>query len=177
MTAIKPALAHAIRLNQHKLARAQARPQGNYDHAPDQFGVIAAIHPGPTPTYDVYPDGAQNTGNTNYLMLGLKILDGVTPPSVNDVVLIRRGVGRSSSDRIIVGRLNGTPSPSPVPLGGLDSEGRHVSQLLNHWGSVTDPPPSPSSMGAVEGDWCESTGGHLYFATGAAPNTTWVQKI
>ncbi len=48
---------------------------------------------------------------------------------------------------------------------------------VNHWGSVTDPPPSPASMKPAEGDCCMSSGGHLYYASGAAPNTAWVQKV
>ena len=44
MTAASPQMAHRIRLAQQQLARAQARPQGNYDHDSHQWGLVQAVH-------------------------------------------------------------------------------------------------------------------------------------
>ena len=166
MTAASPQMAHRIRLAQQQLARAQARPQGNYDHHPTQWGVVEGIDFGPPLLVSVYPDGAQNTGNPAYLMgkndpttqqivPGIPCMPGYVPTK-GDVVVMLRGMGRSSSDRLVLGKLNGAPSPYPLPLGGINAAGQWVQGPGALWGgsgAPTIPIATSSQPGASDGDW------------------------
>jgi hypothetical protein len=155
-------IAHQARLISQQTAKKQQRPLGNYDHGVFQWGVVHAIHAGPPPSVDVYLDGTHNTGNAAYLTPTVPYLANYVP-TVGDTVLVRRGEGRSASDRTVICKLNGSASPYPVPLGGIDASGRFVQMLLSAWGATAVP---SNSMGA-NGDWCFSANGHIYFkATG-----------
>ncbi len=169
MRAASPAEAHAARLHTHAMTKAQSRPQGNYDHDAFQWGYVHAIHAGPPPTVDLYLDGAQNTNNPDYLTPSVTY-DARYVPTVGDVVLGRRGLGRSSSDRFVVGKPNGSASPYPVPLGGIDSNNRFVQQIVNAWSAESSPPPA--GLGAA-GDWCFTKDGHVYWNSAG----TWDLKV
>lgn len=57
---------------------------------------------------DVYLDGTQTYEDTLYLTPGLRYCAGYAggaTPAVGDVVLLSRGVGPSSSDRVVLDRL------------------------------------------------------------------------
>lgn len=149
-------MAHKIRLAQQQLARAQARPQGNYDHGPIQWGVVEGIDFGPPLLVSVYPDGAQHTGNPAYLMgkndgagnilPGIPCMPGYVPTQ-GDVVVMLRGMGRSSSDRLVLGKLNGAPSPYPLPLGGINAAGQYQQGPNAIWGGAGAPPASLGTTG------------------------------
>ena len=219
MTAASPQMAHRIRLAQQQLARAQARPQGNYDHDSHQWGLVQAVHgtyastlatnaslrsdqislndppalnaflvfpgvPGSfrvtavsgdlativpslpqdvpsgtavadLPTLDVYPDGSQHTNNPAYLMPGLRWLASYVP-TAGDVVLIRRGQGLSSSDRLVLGKVNGSPSPHALLLSTLNAAQKWTQGPNALWGGAgapTIPLATSSQPGAQNGDW------------------------
>jgi len=148
VAAISPQSAHQARLHSQKVQRKASHPQGNYDHSEFQWGVVHAIHVGPPPSVDLYLDGTQNTANTAYLTLGVAYLAGYVP-TAGDTVIVRRGVRRSSSDRIVIGKPNGSPSPYPLPLGGLNASNQFIQGPNAIWGGPGVP---PSSLGA-SGDY------------------------
>lgn len=148
MAAISPQSAHQARLHSQKMQRKASHPQGNYDHSEFQWGVVHAIHTGPPPSVDLYLDGTQNTKDTGYLTLGVPYLPGYVP-TVGDTVIVRRGTRMSSSDRIVIGKPNGSPSPYPLPLGGLNASSQFVQGPNAIWGGAGVP---ASSLGA-SGDY------------------------
>ena len=136
--------AHQARVVQTKVAKKAARPRGNYTHSEHQWGVIDAIHAGPPATVDVYLDGSQNTGDTSNLVTGVKYLASYTP-TVGDSVVIYRGFNRNRTSRVVLGKLYGSASPYPLPLGSIQS-GFFVSGPNNLWGGAGAP---PSDLGAT----------------------------
>jgi hypothetical protein len=98
---------HQVRLAQNQIARKANQPRGNFDHSPFQWGIVHAVHLGPPPSVDVYLDGTQNTGNTDYLTTGIRYLDGYDPV-VGDGVVVARGSAKSISDRFVFGKLAGS---------------------------------------------------------------------
>lgn len=148
MTAVSPQMAHQARLLTQKTVRQQRNPQGNYDHSEFQWGYVNAINLGPPPSLDLYLDGSQTTNDTAYLTKQVAYLASYVP-TVGDAVLVRRGTRRSSSDRVVVGKLNGSTSPYPLALGGVNSSGQYVQGPNAVWGGVGVP---PSTLGMV-GDY------------------------
>lgn len=187
MAAVPAAVAHQIRLAQHKITQANARPQGNYDHDVFQWGVIEAIDQGPPLLVSLWPDGAQHTANPAYLigkvdtdtgqvLPGVAVLAGYVP-TVGDVVLIRRGSGNSTSDRVVIGKLNGAASPYPTPLGGINTAGQWVQGPGALWGGAgtpTIPLATATQPGARNGDWYYQTDAAHQFQMQAG---AWVQVI
>lgn len=55
-------------------------------------------------TLDVYLDGTQTYAQNVYLTPGVRYLDSYSP-TAGDVVLVLRGEGPSTSDRVVVGKL------------------------------------------------------------------------
>jgi hypothetical protein len=168
---------HQIRLTAAKINRKQQKPHGNYDHSPFQVGFVEAVYPTgnflldpprPIGSIDVYPNGAQNTGNSDNLILAVKTFPWYVP-AVGDCVIMLRGHGRSRSSRYALGKPNGSASPYPTPLGGIDANSRFNAHLLSAWGAIAVP---SNSMGA-NGDWCLSQNGHIYFKSSGA----WSVKV
>ncbi len=102
--AVPPSVAHEARLLTQKMTQKQRSPQGNYDHSEFQWGIVEAINAGPPATVDVYLDGTQTLSDTAYLTKGIRYLASYTP-TVGDGVLVHRGSRRSSSDRVVLGKL------------------------------------------------------------------------
>lgn len=146
--AVSAHVAHGARLHAHKMTKKQARPRGNYDHAPFQFGVVHAVNAGPPPSVDLYLDGSQTLGSTSYLTAKVAYLSSYYP-AVGDVVLVRRGQGRSNSDRMVLGKAAGAASPYGIPLGGINSVGQYSQGPNMLWGGSGLP---PGDLGA-EGDY------------------------
>lgn len=153
MTVPSTRTAHSAHLTQTKVAKKQQRPLGNYTHAEHQWGVIDAIHVGPPSTVDVYLDGSQNTGDTNNLVLGLSYLASYTP-TVGDTVIIQRGIRRNRTSRVVLGKLYGSASPYPLPLGSIQS-GLFVKGPNSIWGGAG----APTNAIGIAGDF--------YFRTNA----------
>ena len=149
---------HRMRLTQAKITKKQARPQGNYPHDEHQYGVVEHINAGATPTLDLYLDGAQNFGSTEYLTKGVKYL-AFYFPTVGDVVLVQRGKGGLRSSRLVLGKAAGAASPYALPLGGaVQGDGTFIwTQGPNFlWGGPgvpIIPLATRSTPGAANGDW------------------------
>lgn len=169
MAAASPQIAHQARLVQQKMTRKQSHPQGNYDHSQFQWGVIDAIHLGPPPSVDVYLDGTQNTGNPAYLTLKIPYAASYTP-TVKDTVLVRRGMGRSSSDRTVICKLAGATSPYPLPLGYLNSSNQYIQGPNAMWGGPGVPADSLGMVGDAYWRTDGAVGSTLYKKTAS---TTW----
>ena len=140
---------HMTRLFQSQVTSKQLKPSGNYHHGEHQWGVVAAINNDATPTVDLYLDGAQNVPTDANLTQGIAFLSSYVP-TVGDVVLVRRGDGRNRTDRVVLGKLNGSASPYPLPLGNIDSTtGRFVQGPNALWGGTGQ----PASHLGITGDY------------------------
>ena len=140
---------HMTRLFQSQVTSKQLKPSGNYHHGEHQWGVVAAINNDATPTVDLYLDGAQNVPTDANLTQGIAFLSSYVP-TVGDVVLVRRGDGRNRTDRVVLGKLGGSASPYPVPLGNIDPPtGRFVQGPNALWGGTGQ----PASHLGITGDY------------------------
>lgn len=174
-----PRVAHAIRKIQTKSAQATGKPNGNYDHATFQFGVVNAVNAGPPPTVDVYLDGAQNTTQTSgtaNLTKGIAYLASYVP-TVGDTVFVYRGSGNSSSDRMVLGKAAGAASPGGMLLPGYTNGvwTRGPNRVWQSNGVPTIPiAATAGAHNAINGDWCNSvTTPHQYQAQAGK----WVQVV
>jgi hypothetical protein len=156
---------HQAYLMQTKVTQKNRRPNGNYTHGEHQWGVVAAINDGPPPTVDVYLNGMQNDPTDEAVTPELNYLSSYVP-AVGDVVLVQRGAFRNRSDRVVLGKLNGSPSPYPTLLGNIDpASGRYVQGPNALWGGSG----APSTEVGIVGDF--------YFRTDAAANNNnWVYQ-
>ncbi|MCU1489034.1 MAG: hypothetical protein JWM85_439 [Acidimicrobiaceae bacterium] len=135
--------AHQARLSAANLNKALKRPHGNYDHDPIQFATVHAVHgwdiDDTPPTVDIYPMGAQNTGNpANVIPAALYLASYL--PTVGDAVVVLRGSGRQRSSHVVIGKAAGSASPYPLPLGGIDAIGKFVAGPGSIWGGPGVPP-------------------------------------
>ena len=94
-----------------------------------------------TPTVDVWLDGSQNTSDPQNITYGLKHLPTYVPTK-GDAVLIYRGSHLGRTSRVVLGKLAGSPSPYPLPLGTLTPQGQHTLSGYSHWGDATATPPA-----------------------------------
>ena len=143
--------AHAARLVQAQMTKKGRRPQGNYTHDAFQWGVVQAIHPasssGPA-CVDIYLNGTQNDTNNN-LTTNVAYVASYYP-TVGDTVLVQRGMFRNRTSRVVIGKLYGTPSPYPLPLGNIDPDtNRYVTGPGALWGGTG----APSSLLGSPGDY------------------------
>lgn len=172
MRATSPYIAHQARLISIESQRANNNPRGNYTPTEFQWGVIESINAGPPPTVNLYLDGSQTLNDTAYLTPNVAYLSTYVPV-VGDTVLVHRGVGRSSSDRVVIGKLGGSTSPFPLPLAYYDAT---TSQNLQTGNAVWGGPGVPAATLGAEGDMYVRTdapataGERLYFKT----STGWV---
>jgi hypothetical protein len=113
------------------------------------FGVVAAVHNGPTPTVDLYLNGSQATGKSQNLTTNVKIIALQYQPSMGDVVMVARGLWRTRTSHVVIGKIAGSASPYSQPLGGIDSQGRYVSGPNAVWGGAG----LPSATLGMTGDW------------------------
>jgi len=164
MRAYSTATAHQGRLQAHKVARQQSRPNGKYPASENQRGVVKAVNAGPPQTVDVYLDGAQQGENPANLAKGLKYRDGYLP-QVNDVVWISRQKGKARTSRMVMGKAAGSATPSGIPLGGFDSAGRFVSGDMVLWGGTGIP------------GWDLGEDGHAYLRRDGGPGTFLYQRV
>lgn len=149
-------VAHQTRLVTGKIATKLSNPHGNYQHSQIQWGVVnaingfAAVGPQGQPipnTVNVYPAGSQNTSDTANLLYGVKYMSWYVP-TIGDTVVMLRGFGRNRSSKIIIGKLYGSASPYPLPLGGLLS-GRYVTGPNAIWGGAG----APNALIGITGDY------------------------
>jgi hypothetical protein len=159
--------AHHTRLAAAKIRRSLDQPSGNYDHAEHQWGVVAAVHAFP-PTVDLYLNGAQNVPTPGNVTPTVKYLPWYVP-TVGDVVLVYRGRGRLRSSRVVLGKLAGSASPYPLPLGSI-IDGRFTCGPNAWWGGPGAP---PDALG-TDGDWYASTTtAHIY----QLQSGTWTEVV
>jgi hypothetical protein len=159
--------AHQTRLAAGRIRRSLDKPSGNYDHSEHQWGYVAAVHSFP-PSVDLYLNGTQNVPDPKNITPTVKYLPWYVP-TVGDIVLVYRGRSRLRSSRVVLGKLAGSPSPYPLPLGGISSS-RYVSGPNALWGGAGAP---PAGLG-IDGDW--------YFRTDAAhiyqlQSGTWTEVV
>lgn len=171
--AASSSIQHEAHKHAAKMRRSIVRPHGNYPHSEFQFGTVKTIHDfatdGVAPSVDIYPDGSEQMSETQAVITEVKYLASYVP-AVGDVVLVYRGYGRNRASRIVLGKVNGAPSPYPTPLGGFDSAGRHATNLLAVWGAASG---TPASDLGNDGDWCATLDGHLWFKSAG----TWTEKL
>ncbi len=148
MRATSPQIAHEARLQTQQVTRQTRNAVGNYEAAEFQWGVVDSISAGPPPSVDLYLDGTQTLSNTAYLTKGVRYLAGYVP-TVGDTVIVQRGLKRSASDRVVIGKLDGSTSPYPLPLGGVNSSSQFVQGPNAIWGGAGVP---PSTLG-IQGDY------------------------
>jgi hypothetical protein len=134
------------RLIQTQITAKQRRPNGNYHHGEHQWGVVAAVNNTATPTVDVFLDGTQESPEGN-LTPGIPYLASYAP-SVNDVVLVYRGMYRNRTNRVVLGKLDGSATPYPTKLGNIDpSTRRFVQGQATLWGGTGEPAPDLGESG------------------------------
>jgi hypothetical protein len=162
-------MAHKMRLAQTKISKKQARPLGNYLHAEHEYGTVAAIHAGPPPTVDLYLNGSQNMGSTTYLTTGVKYLAPYVP-TVGDVVLIQRGSEKLRTSRMILGKPNGSASPTIVPFCAKNGSGQWTIGPNGLWGGSGAP---PASLGTNGDFYFRTDTGNILFKSAGA----WTVKV
>jgi len=141
--------AHSARLIQTQMTRKARRPQGNYTHDTFQWGLVNAINAGPPATVDLYLNGTHQTANPDLITPSVPYLASYVP-TLGDVVLVQRGLFRNRTSRVIVGKLYGSPSPYPLPLGNIDpGSGRFISGPNAIWGGFGAPNPNLGQLGDV----------------------------
>lgn len=142
-----PALAHEAQLQMERQARIRRNPSGTYDDVEYQWGYVDSINTGPPPTLNLYLDGTQTLGNTAYLTRNVRYLASYVP-NVGDVVIVQRGKFRSSSDRVVLGKLAGSPSPTPLPLCSINASNNQWTVGPNMlWGGAGAPPSTLGQSG------------------------------
>lgn len=155
MRAPNPYMAHMARLHTHKTQQVTRNPQGNYSPSQFQWGFIHSINAGPPPSVNIYLDGTQTTSNTAYLTNNVRYSSDYVP-NVGDTVLVYRGAGVSSSDRVVLLKLAGSATPTPSLFSGYNSTTNQYFKGPNAmWGGAGIP---DSSLGTV---------GDYYFRTDA----------
>ena len=162
-SAVDARTAHTARTIGAKINQVVRQPHGHYSHDTLMVGTVDAIHPSPNPSVDIYPNGAQVLGETALIPM-VQYFPPYVPTIGDVVVVITQPVGKSRSLRFVLGKIAGAASPYPTPLGGEDSSGRYVYDLLNMWAAAAVP---PSTLGA-NNDWCLSQNGHMYFKSAGA---------
>ena len=139
--------AHEARLHQTAMTQKVLKPNGNYHHGEHQWGVIENITVGPPSTVDVYLDGTQNAADPAQLTLGIPYLSSYVP-TVGDVVLLYRGDQRNRTNRVVLGKLYGSASPYPLPLGQIEPKTqRFISGPNALWGGAGSPMPGTGRNG------------------------------
>ena len=73
-------------------------------------------------------------------------------PAEGDTVLVMRGEGQQRSSRVVVGKLAGSASPYPLPLGTINPTGQYVSGPNAHWGGALEPGDLPPDGLGIPGD-------------------------
>lgn len=138
---------HQAHLMQAKVTQKINRPNGNYSHAPHQWGVVASINLGPPPSVNLHLSGTNNVPSQTNLTLAVPYLSSYVP-AIGDVVLLQRGVDRGRMSRVVLGKLVGSPSPYPVLLGSISpSTGQYITGPSALWGGVGAPPNSIGNNG------------------------------
>lgn len=146
MKATPPYIAHQARLLAHANQQATFNPQGNYDPSSFQWGVVDAVNVGPPPTVDLYLDGTQTLNDTAYLTPKVRY-DASTVLYVNDVVLVYRGTNHHSSDRVVLLKLAGSASPTPLLLSGYNASSQYTQGPNGIWGGSGVPPATLGQSG------------------------------
>ncbi|MEM0142420.1 MAG: hypothetical protein QXL94_00500 [Candidatus Parvarchaeum sp.] len=154
---------HQTVLNSQLANKKIRRPLGSYDHNPYQWGVVTNINIGPPPSVDLYLDGAQATGDPKAITTNVRYLDTYVPTN-GDVVIVCRNTNRSSSDRWVMGKLAGSPSPSMLPLSFYDAT---TGQWAMSGQGLYGGPGAPNSTIGGVGDYYFNT-------TGAAGSRVWI---
>lgn len=149
MRAVNPSTAHQARIITQKMTRYQRNPRGNYDPSPYQWGYVHSINTGPPPSVNLYLDGTQTLSDTSYLTNNVRYNASYTP-TVGDVVLVARGTGKSSSDRTVILKLAGSPTPTFTPFSSYNtSTSQYTLGPNGMWGGSGVP---PTTIG-VSGDY------------------------
>jgi hypothetical protein len=141
-----PNLAHQASLIAQAHARVSRNPQGYFTATEFQWGVVDSVNAGPPPTVSVYLDGTQTLNDTNYLTPNIRYLADYYP-TVGDVVIVRRGVGLSLTDRVVMGKLAGEPTPTFTPFCGVNSSSEYIVGPNGVWGGSGVPPSTLGSVG------------------------------
>jgi hypothetical protein len=136
-----------------KSVQKQRRNLGNYVHDTIQWGVVKAINIGPPATLDVDIAGTQNNQDDPAGVTQNVKWSHPYVPTIGDTVWLIRGTWRNRTSRFVGGKMYGSATPYPLPLGGVDSAGRHTAGPGALWGG-SEPPPG--TLGS-DGDWYHAT--------------------
>jgi len=142
-----PVSRHAAQLHAERMARLNRNPLGYYADSEFQWGIVESVNPGPPPTVTVYLDGTQHYNDPAY-QVTLPYLASYHPV-VGDGVLIYRGREWSASDRVVLGKLAGTPNPYFLPLCGY-ANNMFMQGPNRLWGGAGAP---PAEIPAQPGDY------------------------
>ena len=140
--------AHQARLVSTKTAQKQATPTATTPTRSTSGASSTPSIQGPPP-----PSISCSTGlwATRNVTANVKMLAGYSP-TVGDVVLVYRGSrAQSHASRVILHKLNGSASPTPLALGSINNAG---SVRLWLRGAVGWPRGSPPGLGSIgDGYW------------------------